>query len=233
MLVCGFFLAVLSASAVNIIQTVDEFTGTSNWNSAVWGTPNVVPTSGGDYETPSGKYLRTTSATSAQSFAGNSLQIDAGGTLYLKHGNGVATANLLMNGGAITFHGAGGSNAPVGGTLQVLADSTINSDQTGTANRDIWLLSTLSGSANLSVAMLTATNALVLMEDGSAYSGNWTNTTGYIQVGSGTANPFGSGMVTLVNNSSSLVFNSANDLVIANVIAGAGYVVKIIPARSR
>ena len=217
-----FLLAVVSAPAANIYQTITEATGSSNWNSSVWGTPNAVPASGGNYETTNTFALRTVSATTNQAFNGNSLQIDTGGILYLKHNNGVASATLILNGGAVTYHGGpGGTNAPVGGTLQVTANSTFNSDQTA-PNESIWLLSPVSGSGNLTVALGTTTNGVVLFGTNSAYSGNWNVTSGFLMVGNGAASPLGAGTVTLVNTADSLTFNSTNNLTVTNAVSGNG-----------
>jgi autotransporter-associated beta strand protein len=213
----------------NILQTTNE-SSPMDWNSAIWGSPADVPVSTNNYETPNGFAVRTSNIntnTSPSSFAGNSLQIDAGGILYLKHNNIVETVNLVLNRGEIDYHGApGGTNSPIAGTLQVLANSTVTSDQNGisTPNVDIWLQSTLSGAGNLTVAQDTATNAVVLFGNNVAYSGNWMNTGGFIEIGSGTTNALGSGSVTLVNTGNYLDFNSSNNLTVNNPITGAGYV---------
>jgi autotransporter-associated beta strand protein len=115
------------------------------------------------------------------------------------------------------------------GTLQVTANSTINSDQTGasgSANADIWLLSTVSGSGNLTLAQDTTTNGVFLFGNNSAYTGNWTNSGGFMQIGSGTTNALGSGNVKLVNVGNSLIFNSTNNMIVTNLISGAGSVTK-------
>ena len=197
-------IQVLSQGAVatNIFQTAGE-SSPMDWNSAIWGTPAAVPVSTNNYETPGAFAVRTSNintSTTPESFAGNSLQIDAGGILYLKHNNSVETANLILDGGEIRYHGGpGGSNSPVAGTILVLTNSTVTSDQNGgpgTANVDIWLLSNLSGGGNLTVAQDTSTNALVLLGNNSAYGGNWTDTGVFIEIGSGTTNALGSGSVS-------------------------------------
>ena len=127
----------------------------------------------------------------------------------------------------MTFHGAYAPvPSPLGGTIQVVADSSISSDQTGANAADIWLLSPISGSANLTVAIPTAANSVVLLGTNSAYSGNWTCTSGNIQIGSGAVNALGSGSVT-VQTGTTLTINAINDLVLANQIGGAGTVVKL------
>ncbi len=216
-------------SAVTITQTINEATGTSNWNSAVWGTPNAVPLATTNYLITNTFALRTLSTTNTQTFNGAQLQIDTGGLLYLKHSLGAATVNLVLNGGAMTYHGGPVvTNSPVAGTLQLLTNSTINSDQ-ATGNVDVWLQSVLSGAGNLTVAMnsgAVATNALVLFGTNTAYSGNWTNTTGFIQISGGTTNALGSGSVKLVNAYNFLAFNSTNSMAVGNQISGAGSVRK-------
>ncbi len=213
------------APAQNILQTVNETTGSSSWNSAVWGTPNAVPNVSSNYETPSGFDLRTISQTTAQSFGGNSVQIDNGGILFLKHNNSPATANLILAGGEIDYHGGpGGTNSPLGGAMQVTANSTITSDQGG-GTVNVWLLSDLSGSGNLTVSSPTNTMGVVLQGTNTSYSGNWTNTaSGIMEIVSGSSNPLGSGNVTLVNPGNSLFFNTANNTIINNMIGGAGSV---------
>jgi autotransporter-associated beta strand protein len=215
----------------NILQTITQGSGT-NWNAASWGgPPAAVPTSGNNYETPGGFVVRTPNSITPAAFAGNSLQIDSGGILDLKNGGetsgNAATANLLLDGGTMNFHGGFAPNGPaVAGTLQVLADSTITTDQTGANAADIWLLSNLSGSGNLTVNMNSTTNSVILTGNNSGYSGNWTNssTFGNIKILSGTINALGSGGVILVNPNASLIINSTNNLVVNNLISGLGSV---------
>lgn len=226
-------------AVTNILQTITQFTANQpvspgDWTVAIWGSPTAaVAASGNNYETTNSLYVRTPNSTTPTAFAGNSLQIDSGGTLYLKNGGetsgNAATVNLLLNGGQIMFHGGFAANgAAVAGTIQVLADSVITTDQSGANSGDIWLQSTLSGGGNLTVNMNSTTNSVILSGNNSAYDGNWTNasTFGNIEILSGTANALGSGSVTLVNEDSWLVFNSTNNLVVNNLIGGLGSVVK-------
>jgi autotransporter-associated beta strand protein len=216
--------------ATNIFQTVTEGTGT-NWNAASWGgPPAAVPTSANNYETPGGLIVRTPASDGpVAAFAGNSLQIDSGGILDLKNGgetNGnAATVNLLLNGGTMNFHGGFAPDGPaVAGTIQVSANSVITTDQTGANAADILVESPISGSGNLTVNMNSTTNSVILTGNNSGYSGNWTNasTSGNIKILSGTTNALGSGGVILVNPNASLIINSTNNLVVNNLISGAG-----------
>jgi autotransporter-associated beta strand protein len=222
-----------TAPAQNILQTVTQGSGT-NWNEASWGgPPAAVPTSGNNYETPSGFVARTPNVINPAAFAGNSLQIDSGGTLDLKNGGetsgNAAVVNLLLNGGTMNFHGGFAPNGPaVAGTLQVTADSVITTDQTGANAADILVQSPISGSGNLTVNLNSTTNSVILTGNNSGYSGNWTNASsfGNIKIFSGTTNALGSGSVTLVNAGSWLVFNSTNNVVVNNLISGLGSVVQ-------
>ena len=224
-----------TVSGQNILQTVTESAGT-DWTAASWGTPAAVATAGNTYETPNSSFaVRTPNKNLAglysTNFAGNSLQIDSGGILYLKHGGNYVDAvvvNLILNGGTMTFHGGfAPTPVPVGGTLQVTANSVITTDQTGANAADIWLLSAISGSGNLTVNMLApGTNNVILFGTNTAYSGNWSNANGGLIVEGATTNALGSGSVILQVADAYLGFNSTNNLVVGNGIYGNGSVVK-------
>jgi autotransporter-associated beta strand protein len=220
-------------TSLNVLQTVSEGTGT-NWNAASWGGPPAAPpVNGNNYETPNAFFARTPNSTTPAAFAGASLQLDSGGTLYLKNGGetggNAANVNLLLNGGDVRFHGGFGVNgAAVSGTVQVLANSLMDTDQTPPNNGDIWLQSALSGSGNLTVNLSSYTNALILSGNNSAYTGNWTNASAYgsIKILSGTPNALGMGNVILLNPNASLVINITNPLALNNQISGPGAVYK-------
>ena len=225
-------------AVTNILQTITQFTANQpvspgDWTVAIWGSPAVVANSTNAYETTNSLYVRTPNSTTPAAFAGSSLQIDSGGTLYLKNGGetsgSAAIVNLFLNGGQINYHGGFAANgAAVAGTIQVLADSVVTTDQTGANSGNIWLQSILSGSGDLTVNMNSTTNSVILSGNNSAYDGNWTNASifGNIKIVGGTANAFGSGSVTLVNAGSGLVFNCTNNLNVDNMIGGLGSVVK-------
>jgi fibronectin-binding autotransporter adhesin len=220
-------LAAVTTSEANVLQTVNESGAGSDWNSAIWGTPAAVPNGTTNYETPGTFDVRTPNNTAPAAFAGNSLQIDAGGILFLKHNNGAAKVNLVLNGGQIDYHGGpGGSNSPIGGTLQVLANSSFASDQTGAANLPIWVQSPLSGTGNLTVNVLS-NGVVALFGTNSGYSGTWTNTSGTIMVGNGSVNALGTGPVLLnFLTSTFLNFNNSNNIAVNNAIGRLGNVIK-------
>lgn len=226
-----------TASAATILQTVTEGAG-MDWTAPSWGSPTNVATSGNNYETPNSSFTVRTpnknlTGLYSTNFAGLSLQIDPGGIFYLKHGGNVTNAcvaNLIMNGGTITYHGGfAPTPAPLAGTIQVIANSTINTDQTGANSADIWLLSSISGSGGLTLNMGGTTNGVVLFGNNTAYTGNWTNAgtsaSTFIKISSGTTNALGSGSVNLVN-ANPLIINSTNNMVITNTINGLGSVMK-------
>ena len=228
LLVAG--LLPVTASALVITQTVDQVSqNAAGWTAAVWGDPAAVAVSGNDYVTPSGMSLRTPDSQTASTFAGDSVRISSGARLRLKNGgalNGIARANLILNGGSISYNTANGTSiSAIGGTLNVAGNSVIDSLAGGADTRDIWLLSSLSGTGNLSINSM-ANNALVLLGTNTAYSGNWTINSGRIEIGTNAVNPLGSGSVSILNGTNSLVFNTSGDLTLNNAIGGTGFVMK-------
>lgn len=226
----ALLLSGASTRAADVTQTVSQSgAAATGWSAAIWGTPAAAPTAGNNYITPSTFFVRTPNNTTPGSFAGDSLRIDSGGTLWLKHsGLNAATVNLILNGGNIQFHGGtvNNTNSALAGTIQVLGDCVISSDQ-GAANAcHIWLRSSMTGSSNFTVNMSPAGYGLFLSGSNSAFTGNWTNSGGFIQVLSGTTNALGSGLVTLVNSGNYLWLNSTNDQTVNNVITGLGSLVK-------
>jgi len=230
LLIIAAIAAAVSARAATIYQTINQSgASTLGWSTNIWGVPTNFPTGGNDYVTSNLFFVRTPGIANPGTFAGSSLQIDAGGFLWLKHsGGGAASVNLRMNGGNIQFHGglAAGA-APLAGTFQVLSNSTFSSDQTGSNARDIWVQSPISGSSNLTVNMSPVGSGLILSGNNSAYAGNWNCTGGFILITNGTSNPLGSGTVNLQNTGNSLIFNSTNNLTISNLLTGIGSVSKL------
>lgn len=223
-------LATWSARAADITQTVSQSgAAATGWSAAVWGTPAAAPTAGNNYITPAGFFVRTPNNATPGAFAGDSLRIEAAGTLWLKHsGINAATVNLILNGGVMQFHGGtvNNTNSALAGTIQVTADSSISSDQ-GAANAcNIWLQAPISGAGNFTINMTPAGYGLLLSGANSAYTGNWTNSGGFIQIVSGTTDALGSGIVTLVNSGNYLYFNTTNSQTVNNIITGAGSLVK-------
>lgn len=223
-----------AASGQNILQTVSNGAGT-DWTGAIWGTPAAVATSGNTYETPNTFDLRTPNKNLTglypTNFPGKSVEIDSGAIFYLKHGGNAVDAaivNLILNGGEVDFHGGfAPTPAPLGGTIQVIADSSIQSDQTGANAADIWLLSNVSGSSNLTVNMLSpGVNNVVLFGTNTAYSGNWSNANGGLIIQGTTTNALGSGSVILQVADAFLGFRATNNLVVGNGIFGNGSVIK-------
>ena len=245
-------IAGTTVSAADIIQTKTIGLGT-NWNnSAVWGTPAALAASGNNYISGgvgSGTFnVRTldasTNSPTLSAFAGDKLVLTnngAGvnvGSLVLKNGGGfagLATATIELGGGTISYNTANQTTtdwrAALGGTILVTKDSLINAISAISANRDTLLVANVSGSANLTVAygnITTAqTNALVLLGTNTAFSGNWTNTLGRIEIGNNALNPLGSGKVVMTTSANALTLNATNDFTLANVIEGLGSVVKL------
>ena len=227
-LLAGIILFTTPAAFAEVIfQTINQGFGT-NWNQASWGSPAAVPTAGNDYVTPNGFDVRTPDSQSPSTFLGDQLQIESGGRFVLKNGGagaGVATVNLVLNGGSITHNTVNANTVcAIAGTIQVPVSSAINS-VAGANTRDVWIQSALSGTGNLSVSLVG--RSLVLFGTNSGFSGNWTINSGLLEISTNAVDALGSGTVTLANATNALVFNSPNDLVVTNAIGGAGFVRKL------
>jgi fibronectin-binding autotransporter adhesin len=121
-------------------------TAPNGWND------NAAPSAGNNYFTGAFQ-LRSPVGTAAATFAGDSLSIDAGGSLLFK-GSGIYTINnLILNGGAL-IHGDTAIAAPnniatLAGSITIAAASTI--DTTANANRIITVNSAIHGSGPLTI----------------------------------------------------------------------------------
>src|ERR1035438_6035597 len=261
--IIGMILSVgATASAATITNSINESGQVANiktdWNQDIWGSPAAVPTSGNDYlvggtlnypvgDTYNAVRTANISAT-AQSFAGDHLILTNGGTLFMKNAGGPSSVSLILDGGPIIFHGATGTGAQLGGTLQVnLNPNTaggeggttgasfynLGSDQgAATDKKNILLQANVSGNGNLVVNMgviaAGSVNTVQISGTNSAFTGNWTNNQGTLEIQKGSVNPPGSGAVVLgLANNTFLNFNSTNALVITNAISGGGSVGKL------
>ena len=248
--ILGMFLFISATTpAATVLQTINQ-SGSGDWTQAIWGTPAAVATADNDYITGTlgGVFcaVRTINTTAAQSFAGDHLILTNGGVLYLKNAGGPCNANVVVDGGQIIFHGSGGTDVQLGGTLRVNFNNNtvggpagttgavfynLGQDQTGANTRNILLQGNISGSGDLIVNMNTVVagttaNTLAILGTNTSFTGNWTNNNGIIEIRSGSVNPLGSGTATLATTSTFLSFNSTNDLVITNSIFGVGAVAK-------
>ncbi|MDT8390026.1 MAG: autotransporter-associated beta strand repeat-containing protein [Lentisphaeria bacterium] len=145
--------ALLPASAALISQDTDSGTGT-DWNTASLWNPDGTPTAGNDYES-TGFTLRTQSWTTSSTFGGDSLTMNAGSTLSLRHYEGAAykstISQLTLNGGTIGAHLASNTNQQyLEGNITVAAASQVTLN--GLNNRRIRFQSgTLDGSGSLTI----------------------------------------------------------------------------------
>jgi len=131
--------------------------------------------------------------------------------------------SLRVNFNSNTVGGPGGSTGAVFYNL--------GQDQTGANTRNILLQGNVSGNGDLIINMNTVvpgttSSTLAILGTNTAFTGNWTNNNGVIEIRSSSVNPLGSGAVTLTTSSTFLSFNSTNDLVITNSIFGLGAIAK-------
>jgi fibronectin-binding autotransporter adhesin len=251
--ILGMILFAISiAPAATYVQTSNELNSPpgGDWYGNIWSS-GAAATGGNDYITAaiSGGpgSIRTPNVTTNFAFNGDHLILTNLGSLQMKHASCTATANIILDGGQIIFHGATGSGAcGVGGTLQVNFNTNtvgrsgsdsgtqfynLGQDQTSGNGRNIALYANISGNGNFIMNMDTISannpNTVQIFGNNSAFTGNWTNNTGTLEVESGSVNPFGSGAVVLTAAGAAVSFNTTNNLVISNSIVGNGPVMQI------
>jgi fibronectin-binding autotransporter adhesin len=244
-------LLLLGATGIKadvITQTVDQSGAgsTAHWNLAIWGTPAAVPATTNTYIIPSGVTMQARTPVIVSGSGGNlifgggwltNMNTTTPGIRFL-HGNVAVTANIVLNAGNITTAGQSGTTwGGLAGNLIIPATKTGTFQCFGStpSGYSYWLMTNLvlqgSGTLAMNMAATTTTSGVINSCDASGFTGPWTVTKGRLEIRSGTTNALGSGTVTLTAaattaNPSWLLFNSANNLTISNIIAGAGYVVK-------
>lgn len=223
-------LAVSSVSADVITQTVSQASvNAAGWAAPVWGPTPSAAAPGNDYLVPSGMTLRTPNNSAPAAFAGDHLII-SGGTLAIKHSGGAANANIIFNSGSLGHYGGSGSTgvppSPFSGTLEINGNLNYNATATGTPQpRHLSLLSTLTGAGNFIIGGCY-TSSVYLACSGAAYTGNWTNNGGRLEIIGGTV-PLGSGIVHLSYPTNTLTINVGTDMVFTNRVTGDGTLVKL------
>ncbi len=118
-------LMILAAvwAGADVVTINSSVTGIQGWNSAIWGAPAGVPTSGNEYvhDDSSSAILLGMGATYG-SFAGARLTLDSGTVLYNKGGGSLGGA-LYLNGGQWQSRSAG--TAVILGNIRVAGNSTV------------------------------------------------------------------------------------------------------------
>lgn len=225
-------LTVVASQADVITQTVNQNTTTGTapgWNLAIWGTPAATPTPGNAYLIPSGFTLRTPNYTTNSMFSGDLLISTNGGSIAFKHSTGTATVHLVIGPGSLSHAGGAGSGvippSPLAGTIQAIGNINYSGSASTTPQpRHLLLLSTLTGAGNFIIGNCY-TSSVYLANSGTAYTGNWTNNGGRLEIVGGNS-PLGSGVVHLSNPTNTLTLNSYEDMVFSNLVTGEGGLVK-------
>ena len=241
-------LGATGTKADSIIQTLDQSGAgvTAHWNLPIWGTPAAVPTADNTYTIPSGVTMQAKTPVIVSGSGGNlifgggwltNLNSATPGIRFL-HGNVPVTANLVLNGGSVTTSGQGSTTwGGLAGNLIIPSGKNGAFQCFGSTPNgySFWLMTNLvlkgSGTFVANMGATTTTSGIINSCDASGFTGPWTISKGRLEIRSGTANALGSGKVTLTSaataaNPSWLLLNSTNNLVVNNIIAGAGYVVK-------
>ncbi|MEX2215783.1 MAG: autotransporter-associated beta strand repeat-containing protein [Phycisphaeraceae bacterium] len=224
-------LAVVSAMtlasqthAINVSLTATDPGGSPSFNTAGnWS--NAAPPSAGNAYFTQNFVLRTPDSASSFTFAGDSLELNSGGTLAFKTGGaGVITINdFRMNGGQVSnFASSGGNTVTLAGNINVLSTSTFNAGQ-GSDGRIIQVRSAMTGVGGINISSSTNAGGIVSYDTlVKNYDGTTTINTGAIlRQGLANALPNGAGKGILVNNGT-FRLNNFNSVI--NGLSGNGIV---------
>ncbi len=187
-----------------------SFAAAGNWNTA------AAPASGNNYVT--GAFtLKTATGSGNQTFAGDSLTIDSGGSLSIQ-GSGTITANnLSLNGGSIT-NGLGSGVATLQGTgMTVAANSTLDG---GGSGKTLLIQSAMGGSAGLTIQSSGSTGGVVQFTAANTYTGATAISTGATLNLSGAGNANNSD-ITLAGTGN-LTFTATDGRSFTKAITGSG-----------
>src|ERR1700722_4763142 len=130
-IIIGIFVFLgATAPAAVYYQISNELNSPSpgnDWYGNIWSSGSPA-TAGNDYITAAiagtNCSIRTPNVTTNFAFNGDQLMLTNLGSLQMKHASCAATANIILDGGQIIFHGANGSGAcGLAGTLQVNLNS--------------------------------------------------------------------------------------------------------------
>lgn len=173
----------LAGYAVTVTQTVDSASSTTDWNTALWGSPADVPVSGTDYITSPG--LRSAALTrigapdatafvrfygTSTAFAGDSLTLTGSTELLLKQtANEVAEANVILDGGSLRLSAGSSAQATVTGAVHVASESWIGVADLGTPV--LTVESAITGTNLLHVGFGLSAGTLMLSGDLAGFSG--------------------------------------------------------------
>jgi hypothetical protein len=141
----------------NINQLTDDGVGASSFTGATNWSNGLIPSSGNNYSTSFN--LQTPNDTNAYTFGGNSLTVNAGGTLAFKCTNVITVNNLTLNGGSTSQAGTGQTPdyARLAGTINLAANTTFNG---GVAARTLEVDAAISGSGGLTTTIGGSTTIL-------------------------------------------------------------------------
>jgi len=198
----GVMALATQTQAINVTMNASDVINTTSFNTGLHWNNSLAPSVGNDYFTSN--FTLRTPTSGAHAFAGDSLQIDAGGSLGFKTPGVITVNDLRMNGGLINQSSVGGLEiATLAGNLQLVANSSINS---AVAGRTMVVNSTITGGFNLSIQGLGVTQ----LSGTNTYTGGTTLSGGILRISSA-ANlgaPLGAALVDFTGNATLNVTNS-------------------------
>lgn len=147
-----------------------SFTSPLTGSAAGWGATGVAATSGNTYEVTTGLTLRGPQNNSSYTFAGDSLEVQSGGTFLLKNngtdGAGVLTVNdLILSGGKVrqAFSSTGGNNiGTIAGNITLATGTTsalgAGVKSSGGGYETLRITATITGSGSLDIGATTSSD---------------------------------------------------------------------------
>ena len=183
MILAGFILLAGAGPArgVTIAMNALDAVNTTSFNTGLHWTGGAVPAAGTNYQTAAFR-LRTPANAAAVTFAGDSLEIQAGGELRIKTGATVTVTNLILAGTALVDLTApmGGNAATLAGNITLNGTVTLQSGLNAGENVDVLTVtSIISGTGGITTAGSFGT---IILAATNTYSGGTTVNGGTVLV---------------------------------------------------
>ncbi len=193
-LLAGVVLIGLATQSFGAVVTlVNSSAYGKSWENGVDWSDGDPAGPGNEYHVGNGKVLRTPENASPV-FPGDSLTIDASGSLALKNSGTMIINGFHLNGGSV-HQWVGNSTIGIGGTITVDAASSFAADD---PTRFIDIAGLLTGGGNLTINSGGSTGGLLVTGTGNTYTGTWIVNNGTFDAQG--AGSLGSGNLTVNTN---------------------------------
>ena len=159
-----------SSHGATIAMNLSDAANATSFNTGLHWVGGAVPTAGNTYQTLN-FLLRSPTANTPVTFAGDSLQVGGGGTLRIKTIATVTVNNLVVSNGAVVelTQPNGGTAGSLAGTMQLNGTAVFHAGiQAGEANNSLAISSTLSGTGGFAT---TGSFGTISLAGNHTYSG--------------------------------------------------------------